>query len=182
MSTVIAADEGDQVDAAGLDGEALPEHAVEAGHQVHAGHDHGGGVDEGGDRRGAGHGVGQPHVQRELGALAHDAEEQEDSPGQEQAVAMSPVRASRLMCSMLKFWPAAKNRVMMPSIRPTSPMRVVMKALMAASELAFSSHQWPMSMNEHSPTSSQPISSWSVLSATTRSSMEAVNSDRAAKK
>ena len=83
---------------------------------------------------------------------------------------------------MSKLRPAAKKRVMMPSIRPTSPVRVVMKALMAALELTPSSHQWPMSMNEHRPTSSQPISSWRVLSATTSRSMEAVNRERAAKK
>ena len=46
-----------------------------------------------------------------------------------------------------------------------------MKALMAAPELTPSSHQWPMSMNEQRPTSSQPIMSWRVLSATTSRSM-----------
>ena len=45
----------------------------------------------------------------------------------------------------------------------------------AASEFGFSSHQWPISMNEHSPTSSQPTSICSVLSATTSSSIDAVN-------
>ena len=83
---------------------------------------------------------------------------------------------------MSKVCSAAKNRVMMPSIRPTSPVRVVKNALRAALELSFSSHQWPISMNEQRPTSSQPISSWRVLSATTSSSIDAVNSDRAAKK
>ena len=48
---------------------------VQAGGEVHAGDDHGGGVDERGDRRGAGHGVGQPRVQRELAALADHADE-----------------------------------------------------------------------------------------------------------
>ena len=48
--------------------------------------------------------------------------------------------------------PAAKNRMMMPIIRPMSPVRVVRNALSAASEFAFSSHQWPMSTNEQRPT------------------------------
>ena len=39
-----------------------------------------------------------------------------------------------------------------------SPVRVVRNALSAASEFGFSSHQWPISMNEHRPTSSQPTS------------------------
>ena len=46
-----------------------------AGDQVDAGGHHGGGMDQGADRRRAGHGIGQPHVQRELGALAHRAAE-----------------------------------------------------------------------------------------------------------
>src|SRR5216684_3829735 len=36
--------------------------------------DHGRGVDEGGDGRGALHGIGQPHVERELGRLAGRAQ------------------------------------------------------------------------------------------------------------
>ena len=86
------------------------------------------------------------------------------------------------MVSMWNVWPAAKNSVMMPSMRPTSPVLVVKKALRAALELFFSSNQWPISMNEQRPTSSQPIISWSRLSASTMNSIEAVNSDRAAKK
>ena len=50
-----------------------------------------------------------------------------------------------------------------------SPVRVVRNALSAASEFGFSSHQCPISMNEQRPTSSQPTSSCSVLSATTSS-------------
>ncbi len=37
--------------------------------------------------------------------------------------------------------PAAKNSVIMPTRRPTSPTRLVMKAFSAASLLGFSSHQ-----------------------------------------
>ena len=68
-----------------------------------------------------------------------------------------------------------------PQIRPTSPTRLVMNALRAASEFGFSSHQWPMSTNEQRPTSSQHVRSWSVLSLMTSPSIEAVNSDRNAK-
>ena len=48
--------------------------------------------------------------------------------------------------------------------RPTSPTRLVRKALRAASEFGFSSHQWPMSTNEQTPTSSQPTIICSVFS------------------
>ena len=56
---------------------AACEDRVEPGHHVDAGGDHGGGVDQGGDRGRAGHRVGQPGVQRELGALAGDAGQQQ---------------------------------------------------------------------------------------------------------
>ena len=55
------------------------------------------------------------------------------------------------MSMMLKVWPAPKNNMITPMIRPTSPTRLVRNALSAASELGFSSHQWPMSTNEHTP-------------------------------
>ncbi len=73
-----------------------------------------------------------------------------------------------------------KNVMMTPIISPMSPVRVVRNALIAAPLFGFSSHQWPMSMNEQTPTSSQPTSSCSVLSATTSSSIDAVNSESAA--
>ena len=53
---------------------------------------------------------------------------------------MPPSAASALMSTMLKV-PAPKNRMITPMIRPTSPTRLVRKALRAASELGFSSHQ-----------------------------------------
>ena len=82
---------------------------------------------------------------------------------------------------MSKVWPAAKNRMMTPQMRPTSPTRLVMNALSAASEFGFSSHQCPMSANEQSPTSSQQVRSWSVLSLMISPSIDAVKSDRNAK-
>ena len=75
---------------------------------------------------------------------------------------------------------AAKKQMITPIIRPTSPVRVVRKAFNAALEFAFSSHQCPMSMKEHTPTSSQPTRSWSRLAETTSSSIDAVNSESAA--
>jgi hypothetical protein len=77
--------------------------------------------------------------------------------------------------------PAAKNSTMIPIIRPTSPTLVVRKAFTAASELGFSSHQWPMSAKEQNPTSSQATSNVSVLSATTSKSIDAVKRLRSAK-
>ncbi len=50
---------------------------VEAGEQEDARGDHGRRVDQRGDRRGAGHGVGQPHEQRQLRRLAGGGEEEQ---------------------------------------------------------------------------------------------------------
>jgi len=63
------------------------EQHVRAHDHVDAGGDHGGGVNERADRRGAFHGVGQPDVQRELGALAAGPhhEQQTNSQGQRAA-------------------------------------------------------------------------------------------------
>ena len=48
---------------------------------VHAGGDHGGGVDQRGDRRRAGHGVGQPDVERNLRRFAGRADEEQQADG-----------------------------------------------------------------------------------------------------
>ncbi len=77
--------------------------------------------------------------------------------------------------------PTAKKRMITPIISPMSPVRVVRNALIAARELAGSSHQKPMSMNEQRPTSSQPTIICRVLSATTSSSIDDVKSERHAK-
>ena len=60
-----------------LSGERL-EQREHPRYQVDAGGDHGGGVHQRRDRRGPRHGVGEPHVERELGALSHRPEEEED--------------------------------------------------------------------------------------------------------
>jgi hypothetical protein len=59
------------------------EQRVEARDHVDAGRHHRRGVDERGDRRGAGHRVGQPRVQRELRTLArHTGEQQQPGDGE----------------------------------------------------------------------------------------------------
>lgn len=66
------ADDADQFE----DVRGQGEQAVATGDQVDAGGHHGGGVDQRGDRGRAGHGVGQPGLQRQLGGLADRAAEQ----------------------------------------------------------------------------------------------------------
>ena len=83
--------------------------------------------------------------------------------------------AYALIADDVERCPRRRTVMMMPIIRPMSPVRVVRNALSAASVFALSSHQWPMSMNEQRPTRSQPTSSCSVLSATTSVSIDAVN-------
>ncbi len=68
-----AADDGDEELSVGR------QQSEDAGDEIDARRDHRGGVDEGGYGRRAGHGVRQPDVQRELGALAHGAAEQTDA-------------------------------------------------------------------------------------------------------
>ena len=57
------------------------EQEAHAGHEVDAGGDHRRGVDERGDRRRAGHGVGEPDVERELGGLAEEAAHEQRADG-----------------------------------------------------------------------------------------------------
>ena len=51
---------------------------------------------------------------------------------------------------------ALKNKTLVPTKRPMSPVRVVKKALSAARLFAPSSHQCPINMNEQRPMISQP--------------------------
>ncbi len=60
-----------------LAGERL-EQGEHARHQIDTGGDHGGGVHQRRDGCGPRHGVGEPHMERELGALPHRPEEEED--------------------------------------------------------------------------------------------------------
>ncbi len=70
-------------------------------------------------------------------------------------------RCSRAQVSTPKY------RMMTPTSRPTSPTRTVRNAFTAARALGSSSHQWPMSMNEHRPMISQPRMIWIMFSAST---------------
>ena len=63
-----------------------------------------------------------------------------------------------------------------------SPTRLVRNALSAASLLALSSHQWPISTKEQTPTNSHAVMSMSVFCAITNVSIDAVNRLRNAKK
>ena len=89
---------------------------------------------------------------------------------------MPPAATFAVISGMLAV-PAASVRAKMPNRNGTSPVFVVMNALIAASEFSFSSHQCPIKRYEQMPTSSQPTSSWNRLSAMTRFSIDAVNSD-----
>ncbi len=73
--------------------------------------------------------------------------------------------------------PVAKISAKMPNMNGTSPIRVVMNALMAASEFCFSSYQCPISRYEQTPMISHPIRSWIRFGAMTTLSIAAVNSD-----
>ena len=74
--------------------------------------------------------------------------------------------------------PVAKINAKMPNNIGTSPIRVVMNALMAAFEFSLTSYQCPISRYEQTPMISQPTSSWIRFGAMTTFSMAAVNSDR----
>ena len=56
------------------------------GHQVNACRHHGGGVDQGADRRGAFHGVGEPHVKGKLRGFSGRAQEEEQPDGRQHAL------------------------------------------------------------------------------------------------
>ena len=62
------------------------EDGEEPPHQVHPGGHHRGRVDQGRDRRRPGHRVGEPHVERELGALADAAREDAQSRQRQEAI------------------------------------------------------------------------------------------------
>ena len=89
---------------------------------------------------------------------------------------------AHLLVSWMLNVPEAPNKMATPTSRPTSPVRTVQNAFSAASLLARSSHQWPMSMNEQRPMISQPSTNCTVFSARTITNMPALNSVRLAKK
>jgi hypothetical protein len=72
--------------------------------------------------------------------------------------------------------------IAVPTNRPTSPTRTVRNAFSAARLLGSSSHQCPISRNEHRPMISQPRMSCTMFSASTIVSMPALNNVIDAKK
>ncbi len=89
--------------------------------------------------------------------------------------------SANVLISMMSKDPAVQNRMDIPISSPMSPTRLVRNAFSAASELGFSSHQWPISTKEQRPTNSQAVMNCTVLLLMTRRSIEAENSDRKAK-
>ena len=65
-----------------------------------------------------------------------------------------------------------------PTSIPTSPTRLTMNALLAASQLTFSSYQKPISRYEQTPTSSQKMKIMKTFDEATRPSIEKQKSDR----
>jgi hypothetical protein len=78
--------------------------------------------------------------------------------------------------------PKIPSNTAVPTSSPTSPTRTVKNALSADRALASSSHQCPISMNEHRPMISQPRISITMLGARAMMSMPDEKSVRAAKK
>ena len=70
--------------------------------------------------------------------------------------------------------PVPKKMIDTPTSRPMSPVRVVKNALSAARAFGYSSHQCPISMNEHRPMISQPRIIWIVLTDVTSVSIPQV--------
>ena len=71
--------------------------------------------------------------------------------------------------------PKAKNTRKIATMKPQSPMRLVMKAFLPALALASFSNQKAMRKYEHAPTPSQPRKVRTRLSPRTSISMENTN-------
>src|SRR3954453_1659650 len=73
--------------------------------------------------------------------------------------------------------PAITMQAKIPNMNGTSPIRVVMNALIAEDEFTCSSYQWPINRNGQIPMTPQPTRSSNRLGARTTMSIAAVNSD-----
>ena len=122
------------------------EDRVGAGHEVDAGVDHGRGMDEGRHRRRALHRVGQPDVERELGALADRAgeDEQGDDGDRDRERHERRAREDAIASRMFRV-PVSTKIAMIPSAKPTSPTRLTMNAFLAASAADRLRYQNPIS-------------------------------------
>ena len=118
------------------------EDRVAAGDEVDAGVDHGGGVDEGGDRRGAFHRVRQPDVERELGALADGAAQDQERDRDLPLVGTRPNFANTSCMLSVPSW---VQMAMIPSAKPMSPTRLTRNAFLAATAADRRGYQNPIS-------------------------------------
>jgi hypothetical protein len=92
------------------------------------------------------------------------------------------LRLGRLACISLKTTvPVAVHTMRMPSMKPKSPMRLAMKALLAAAAAASRVNQWPMSRYELTPTSSQKMNIITKLFERTTPSIENMKKESDAK-
>ncbi len=89
---------------------------------------------------------------------------------------MVPANAACWISATLNV-PVFVQIMRMPTMKPTSPTRVVMNAFLAAAAALGLWNQKPINRNEQSPTSSQKMKIIKTLSASTSPSIDAVNSD-----
>ena len=134
------ADGGDQQHGLGRGGEDRRG----AGDEVDTGVDHGRGVDERGDRGRALHGVGQPDVERELGALAGGADEEQHGHGvADERVDLATFHSTN--DPKKSIVPVSRNTPMMPMRKLWSATRLTRKAFLDARAGARRLNQKPMS-------------------------------------
>jgi len=74
-----------------LDERGQLEDDVHPGDEINPGRYHGRRVNEGGDRRGAGHGIGEPRLERKLGGLADGSPEKQEGRPEGYVRALSPL-------------------------------------------------------------------------------------------
>ncbi len=113
------------------------EERIGARDEIDAGGDHRGGMDQRAHRRGAGHGVGQPGLQAAVAPISPPRRPAATPPRQSPARTHRPVQqrhdaALGWICSV----PSALKSRKRPIASAASPMRVMMKAFIAARTLA----------------------------------------------
>ena len=109
------------------------EEDVAARDHVDAGRDHRRGVDERRDGRRAGHGVGEPDVERDLGALADGAEEEAEADERSGPARTGRDRRRRSRRRRSKSSvPKSEKRPNIPSRKPKSPIRLTTNAFLPA--------------------------------------------------
>ena len=113
--------------------------------QIDAGGHHGCRMQQGADRRGALHGVGQPGEQRELGAFADDAAENQQGGQRDHAGRQLRSHGCGVGQHRDVQVPRCSQSSTSPSRKATSPVRVITKAFLPASLALNLSNQNPMS-------------------------------------